>query len=488
MRRHLVGSIVGVLSAIALGALMLPLRSHISVSTSALVLVIPVVVGAAIGGFSAGAASVVAGFLVYDYAFIPPYRTLSVGAAQNWTALLVYVVVMLLVARIVAALDVMSSEARRGHEVVQRIAEVSEFLVGDQPLEELLRTIVTTAQRVFNVPGVSLLELEGGRLVVVASSGEPLTHEELHLLDPHSGQPIRVGTASVSAHDLRTIALSSSGRAVGILAMRGVPIIETDRAILNTFANDAALALERAQLREEALRAKLFEEADRFRRSLLGAVSHDLRTPLATIKVASSTLLNRADQLPRDDANELYRLIEIEADRLTRLVTNLLDMSRIDAGVLTLHRSSTSVGELVNDARNVMQASFGDLTLDVKVPDTLPLVEVDLVLMGQALVNLLDNAVRHAPPHSVITVTGEVRDDLVVLSVADQGPGVGEGDRETIFDRFTQLGTGGRAGLGLTIVKTFVEAHDEHVWYEDVVEGGARFVVTLPRYVDKLKV
>ncbi|MCU1362644.1 MAG: hypothetical protein JWM55_472 [Acidimicrobiaceae bacterium] len=481
MQRRLVGSIVGVGTALALGGALLPLRSNVSVSTTALVLVVPVVVGAVIGGFTAGAVSVATGFLIYDFAFIPPYNTLHVGAAQNWTALIVYVVVMLLVARIVDALETTRTEAQRSHDVMLRVSEVSELLVGDQPVNHLLKTIVSTAQTIFNVPGVSLLELEGGRLVVVASAGTPLTSDELHQLDPHSGMPIRVGTAPSAMNELRTVALSSSGRALGILAMRSVPTRTNDRAILNTFANDAALALERAQLREEALRSQLLEEADRFRRGLLGAVSHDLRTPLATIKVASSTLNNRAALLSEESARELHQLIEIESDRLTRLVTNLLDMTRIEAGVLTLDRTRTPVAELVKDALTALGMALGDQRLEVAVPDSLPEVDVDHVVIGQALVNLLDNAVRHSPPHGVVTVRGERRGDQIVVSVSDQGPGVAPADRETIFDRFTQLSTGGRAGLGLTIAKTFVEAHGEHVWYEEVPEGGARFVISLPR-------
>jgi two-component system, OmpR family, sensor histidine kinase KdpD len=481
VNRRLLGSLVGVAAAFALGAALLPLRSHLSVSAAALVLVIPVVVGAVMGGFVAGASSVAAGFLVYDYEFIPPYKTLHVGSAQNWTALVVYVVVMLLVARIVDALEKTRSEASRSHDVMRRVAEVSELLVGDQPVKELLKTIVTSAQTVFNVPGVALLELEGGRLVVVASAGEPLTSEELHRLDPHSGVPVRVGTAPGTPNELRTVALSSSGRAMGILAMRGVPIEVDDRAVLNTFANDAALALERAELREQALRSKLLEEADRFRRGLLGAVSHDLRTPLATIKVASSTLNDRAAFLSAEDSRELHQLIEIESDRLTRLVTNLLDMTRIEAGVLSLDRSVLPVAQLVKDAVTVMGSTLNEQRVDVQIPDSLPDVYLDHVLMGQALVNLLDNAARHSPPHGVITVRGEQRGERIVISVSDQGPGVPPDDRETIFDRFTQLSTGGRAGLGLTIAKTFVEAHGEHVWYEEVPEGGARFVFSLPR-------
>jgi two-component system sensor histidine kinase KdpD len=188
--------------------------------------------------------------------------------------------------------------------------------------------------------------------------------------------------------------------------------------------------------------------------------------------------------LTSEDTAELHRLIEIESDRLTRLVTNLLDMTRIEAGVLTLVRVTTSVHDLVKEALDAMGVTLNDLRTEVDVPDSLPDVSVDPVLMGQVLVNLLDNAQRHAPPQSVITITGELREDRVVLSVADQGPGVPPGDQETIFDRFTQLSTGGRAGLGLTIAKTFVEAHGEQVWYEEVSDGGARFVVSLPSAAD----
>jgi two-component system sensor histidine kinase KdpD len=480
MQRRWLGSVVGVASALAIGAALVPFRSHIDSSTTALILVIPVVIGAVIGGFPAGVASVAAGFLAYDYFFIPPYKTLNVGGAQNWTALIVYVIVMLLVARVVGILDIARVKARRSEEVMRRVSEMSELLVADQPIDVLLRNIVTTAQTVFGVPGVSLLELEEGRLVVVASAGEPLTPEELRRLDPHSGHPVRVGTSSGQSTELRTIALSPSGRPVGILAMRGVPILETDRAVLSTFANDAALALERAQLREQALRTKLLEEADRFRRGLLGAVSHDLRTPLATIRVASSTLASRGDQLSASDSHLLHQLIEIESDRLTRLVTNLLDMTRIEAGVLTLNRVTTSVKEVINDAISAMTSSLEDHQVDVVVPDALPDVDIDRVLISQVLINLLDNAVRHAPANSVITVKGERRGHEVVVSVADTGPGVPVADRETIFDRFVSLSTGGRAGLGLTIAKTFVEAHGERVWYEEVTDGGARFVVSLP--------
>jgi len=480
VKRRVLGSLVGVAAVAVVTGVIGPFRDHVTVATVALVLVVPVVVGAVVGGFAAGAISVIVGFLAFDIFFVPPYGTLSVGTPENWTALVVYVAVMLLVARVVDALERARIETSRGQEVLRRVSEVSELLVGDQPVSSLLTTIVSTARTVFNVPGVALLELEEGRLVVVASAGEPLSPDELRQLDPHSGQPVRVGTAPGTVNSLRTVALSSSGRPMGILAMRGVPIADADRAALNTFANDAALALERAELREQALRTQLLEEAERFRKGLLGAVSHDLRTPLATLKVASSTLWQRGEALSAHDARELLQLIEIQADRLTRLVTNLLDMTRIEAGVLTLHKVAGPVQGLIDEALVVMSPALGDLDVVVSVAETLPPVTVDPTLMTQVFVNLLDNAIRHSPPGGIIRVDATWSGSEVHVAVSDQGSGVAPADRETIFDRFTQLSTGGRAGLGLTIVKTFVEAHGERVWYEDVATGGARFVVSLP--------
>jgi two-component system sensor histidine kinase KdpD len=458
---------------------MLPLRSDVSVSTAALILVIPVVIGAAVGGFSAGMASVIAGFLVYDYAYIPPYGTLNVGSPQNWAALVVYVIVMLLVARVVASLDSSRMEAQRGGEAAHHLSALSEHLVGDRPVDDLLETIVSAVHAVFDIPGVSLLVLEEDRLVVVASAGEPLNDAELEQLAPHSGQPISVGIAGPS-NELRTLALSASGNAVGILALRGLPTSENDRAVLNTFANDAALAIERAQLREQALRTTLLEEVDRFRQSLMGAVSHDLRTPLATIKVASSTLSSRAQYLTNDQSAELYGLIEVESDRLTRLVSNLLDITRIEAGVFTVHRTATNVAQLVSDAVSAMEPTLIGHRVDSIIPSSIPDVNVDPLLIGQVLINLLDNANRHSPEHGVITVEAALRDGLVLLSVADQGPGIALGQRHAVFERFAQLDKGGRAGLGLTIAKTFVEAHGEEIWYEDAPRHGARFVFSLP--------
>jgi two-component system sensor histidine kinase KdpD len=485
MDRRLRGAIFGVAGVVALTAAMVPLREHLAISTAALVLLVPVVFGAMSGGFAAGLAVAVLGFLAFDVWFIPPYGTLEVGATQNWTALGVYLVVAALVARVVTRLDASRDDVRRGDESARRLLELSEILVGDRPVDELLRGIAEAAHVELNIPGVALLVLDEGRLRVAATAGEHFTEEFLASLSPGSGLPVAVGTRGAAAGP-RSLALAASGRPAGLLVLSALPERPTDRAVLTTFANDAALALERARLREEALRSHLLEQIDRFRQGLLGAVSHDLRSPLATIKVASSTLAAEGATLPESGRVELYRLIEVEADRLNRLVANLLDLARIEAGVLSVQRTPVPVAQLVDDARRSLAPALEGRKVEVRLDAGLPEVLVDPVLLESVLVNLLDNAQRHSPPEGAIVVTarrvgdGDGDGDGVELAVADEGPGVPPAQREMIFHRFTRLDTAGRSGLGLAIARTFVEAHAERIWYEDAPGGGARFALSLP--------
>jgi two-component system sensor histidine kinase KdpD len=320
----------------------------------------------------------------------------------------------------------------------------------------------------------------GGQLEVVASAGEPMTAQETHQLQPESGLPVRVGTTSGGGTGLRAVALSASGRPIGILALKGLPESDADRDLLRTFANHAALALERAQLRAQALRSELLEAVDQVRQDLLGAVSHDLRTPLATMKVASSTLLDPHVNLSDGDRRELYDLLDVQTDRLTRLVGSLLDMTRYQAGVLKVDRTPSSVLDLIGDAIAALRPSLAERQVDIEVPDGIPQVDVDPLLIGQVLVNLLENADRHGPFDTPISVSARQAGDQVRIAVTDHGPGVPLPEREAVFESFVQFDTGGRSGLGLAIAKAFLDAHGEGIWIEGPSEGGARLVFTLP--------
>jgi two-component system sensor histidine kinase KdpD len=484
MRRRAIGLGVGVVSVVVLNAILLALRAHVNVSTVTLIFIIPAITAEVVGGVLAGLSTVAISALAIDFYFIPPYGTLSIGSTQNWVGLGVYLVVVGLVAVVVARFKTAHGEAERNALNMRRVYELSELLVQNSSEEDLLVSIVRAVQNVFDIEAVALFVLEEGHLKVAASVGPELSSAELSQLDPQPGRSVSMSTALGSTSELRTVSLAASGRPIGVLVLKGARFSDDDREMLVTFANDAAIAMERAQLREQALRTTLLEEIDRLRRALMGAVSHDLRTPLATIKVASSTLVKRARHLTAEDAHELHELIEIESDRLTRLVSNLLDMTRIEAGVFRVHRKATDVRTLIEEAVSVVGPGLRTGHLVIDAPIGLPPVDIDQLLIIQVLVNLLDNALRHSPENGRITITARHDGSRVNVSVDDEGPGVAPADRQAVFDRFVKFDTGGRAGLGLTIAKTFIEAHHEQIWCEEAPGGGARFIFSLPAMED----
>ncbi|MGH9106787.1 MAG: ATP-binding protein [Acidimicrobiales bacterium] len=481
VRKATAGSAAAVVLVAAFGAVMFPFRGHLSVATAALVFVVPVLVSVAGSGFVPGVVATATGFIGYDLVFIPPYYTLSVGAAQNWVALGVYAVVMVVASRVVAQLTVARAEALGRAAEVRRMFDLSELLVRGSSVPELLDTIVSSVQQAFDLEGAALLLPADGHLELVASTGLPLSEAECHQLSSKTPVPVSLDTASVGRGGVQAVALSASGQAIGLLALRGLPASRKGHELLRAFVNHLALALERAQLHEQAVQAQALAEVDRLRRSLVGAVSHDLRTPLATIKVSTSTLLDDRSSLSAGDAKELVGLIDAQAGRLDRLVSNLLDMTRIQSGALELRRRPTAVVGLVEEALAVLGSSAERERVKWRAVSDLPLVDVDPVLICQVLANLIDNATRHAPEDTPVTVSAvDCPDGSVEVSVTDRGPGVPPDERASIFHMFNRREAGGRGGLGLAIAHAFVEVHGGRIWVDGGRHTGARFVFTLP--------
>jgi two-component system, OmpR family, sensor histidine kinase KdpD len=480
LKRTVMGAVAALATMAVLTMTMLQLRGSLSIATTALILTVPVVIGVVVGGFRAGVLSVIAGFLIYDFFFIPPYQTLAVGAAQNWAALGVYVAVMLPVARVAARMNAARAKERRQGTELRELFAVSGLLLEDKPLEELLSVIVTTLAEVFGARQVALLLPEAGELKVAASAGEPIGAEQLRRV-PSPGALGSVAGQPADRDGLLPLALTASGRPVGLLVLSGQAADESEREPLLLFANQIALAVERAQLREQALRTRLTEEMAQLAKTLVAAVAHDLRAPLSSIKASSSTLSDPDLDLSPKARQSLARLIDVQADRLADLVTNLLDMSRIQAGVLAPRRSLTQVADLVASVSGDVGPALQGRVLTTRIADCLPPVDVDATLISRVLANLLHNAVRHSPKDSPIVIGARLTaPETVEVSVTDHGPGISPSRRDEIFTVFERRSDDAGAGLGLTIAKTFIEAHEQRIWVEDAPGGGARFCFTLP--------
>ena len=471
----------------ALTALMLPFRDHLSVATPALVFVVPVAVGATFGGFILGTAASVAGFALYDFFFLPPYETLVIRHLDDWVAVLVYLMVALIIARVVTNFRAAREEAGRRERNASRLFGLSQTLIEDLTLDRLLDHIAASVQDTFTPRWTALCMADADttapqRLVLVAQAGEPLTDDEITSLTVSGGQTRSLGLDPAGPASRASVALVAANRPIGLLVLGDADITRDERSMLGTFANQAALAVERSQLQEQAIRARLLEEIDRWRGALMGAVSHDLRTPLASVKTAVSSLRENAG-LATVDRDELLELIELQSDRLARLVTNLLDMTRIDAGALALQPTDVVFDDLVGEALDALSGLVPPTRVVIDADPALPLLRIDHVLIGQVLANLLENSARLAPGDSLIRVEASRAAgprSWVEIAVVDDGPGIGAGEREKVFEMFSQNSGGGRAGLGLAIAKAFVEAHGGSIWIDPDVTRGARVVFTVP--------
>jgi two-component system sensor histidine kinase KdpD len=475
----------GVLGSLALTALltllMLPIRARLDAATSGLVLVIPVVVGVSIGGWIAGVVSVAVGFLTYDFFFIRPYTTLVVSSYQDWITLVVYVAVMLVVARVVSDLHQTRLQARDQTTETHQLLEVSDLLIGDKPLDELLAVVVDTVQRQFRLTSAAVLLPSGDRLSVAALAGQPLPTQaignDLAEVVPSS----RMAVAGRSG--LRTVSLATAERPIGVLLISGPALLPSEQRLLTTYANHAALAVERAQLREQALRIRVLAQVDSWRRALLGSVAHDLRTPLASIKAALSDLGDASITLSPGDRQELLATAEDETDRLTRLVKNLLDLYRIEAGTKRLVLERVAVDELVDEAIGAMRGHLEGLALTVKVESSLR-VMVDRALIVRVLVNLLENAVRHTPKGTPVTIRGRRSNAWAELQVVDQGPGVSPARLATLLKGTPEAGARSgsmeQGGVGLAICQAFVSANGGRISAAAGPQGGLQLNLLLP--------
>ena len=255
------------------------------------------------------------------------------------------------------------------------------------------------------------------------------------------------------------------------------------RRLLEAFAGQTALALERTRLAEQTERAQVEIEAERLRTALLSSLSHDLRTPLGAITGAATTLLDQGGALAPDARHDLLETVLGEARRMNRLIGNLLDMVRLETGALEPQREWQSLEEPVAGALIRLADVLKDRRVEVTLPPDLPLVPVDAVLMEQVFVNLLENAAKYTPTGSAIEVAAARRDGEVVVEVADRGPGIPAGEEERIFEKFYRApgsaGAGG-VGLGLTICRGIVTAHGGRMWAARRPGGGAVFRFSLP--------
>jgi two-component system, OmpR family, sensor histidine kinase KdpD len=304
------------------------------------------------------------------------------------------------------------------------------------------------------------------------------------------GRPAGAGTDTLPAALARYVPLAGS---LGIVGVAGVRVADAKRfqdpgheQLLETFARQAALALERVPLAERAQQEQVEVEAERLRTALLSSLSHDMRTPLGAITGAASSLLADGDAggaLAEPTRRALLKSILTESQRMNRLIGNLLEMIRLETGALEVQREWQPLEEVIGVALIRLEERLRGRPVEVRLPPDLPLVLLDGLLIEQVFVNLLENAVKYTPAGTPLEISASVRDGAIVVAVADRGPGFPPGEEGRLFDKFYRLpgaAVAGGVGLGLTICRGIVTAHGGRIWAENRAGGGAVFHFTLP--------
>ncbi|MDA8371251.1 MAG: DUF4118 domain-containing protein [Nocardiopsaceae bacterium] len=452
--RRVWGWTVGIFGPVLIaGLLQLPAMKTLGLTTDMLVFLTATVIAAMIGGLWPALASAVWGSLLLNVLFTPPPYRLTIGHIDNAIALMVFILVGLLVAFVVDLAKRRSLQAARARAEASTLSLLAgSVLDGQEPLPALLRRIRET----FDQRSVALLaQGDSGRWVRLDCVGSrPCNSPE-------------EADALVSVSDSLA------------LALRGHVLPAADRRILGAFATHIGIALEQQRLSRDAAEAKRQAAGNKIRTALLAAVSHDLRTPLTSIKASVSSLRSVDIELDAADRAELLENIEVSTDRLNVLVGNLLDMSRLQTDTVSPKIRAMGLEEVVPAAL----IGIPPQTVSVDVPDDLPRVRVDPGLLERAVANVVQNAARHNPVGKPpVRVAASALGETVELRVADHGPGVPDEFKERIFEAFQRIGDAPRGtgiGLGLAVARGFTEAMEAALVAEDTPGGGLTMVFTL---------
>jgi len=453
------GLLVAALGLTLLTISLVSVRSSLAAESVLMLYLLAVVVVAVVGGVLPALLSAVAAFLLVNWFLTPPYYTFAVENRNSAIDLFVFVVAA-------AVVSVTVELGARNREAAERTRMESRL-----------------------ISRLSSAEFTGASLMAVLAQVRGLfAMSTVALVDPAGGDaPLASLGPSISALPSLTVDATEGLQLVAY----GPEVFAEDRRLLGMLASMASRAWHGQQLAEQAAQARQLAETDRIRSALLAAVSHDLRTPLSGVKAAVSSLLQEDVDWTSEERRELLLTVDESADRLTDLISNILAMSRIQAGALSVHVSPVALDEVVAHA---LLGSAANVTVDV--PEDLPLVLADAGLLERAVANLVDNACRFSPPGVPVSILAEVLPDTtatpvtagapprcVGLHITDHGPGIPTSQRDSMFTAFQRLGdhdAGAGLGLGLAIARGFTDAMQAHLTPSDTVGGGLTMTITVP--------
>jgi two-component system sensor histidine kinase KdpD len=434
--------------------------------------------------------------LAFDFCFVPPRFTLVVAETHYIFTFVVMFLVALVISHMTSLIQRQAEAARLQERQTAAMHSLSQELAGTRGVDRILQVAVKHISEIFECQAAALLPDEKGQ--VHMATGDPAVFHKDILKEVgvaqrayQNGRMAGWGTQNQPESPILYVPLPAADAVIGVLALRPRDpesehwlLPEQLRLrLLESLAKQVALALQVERLQQTALEAQIVMEAERLRSSLLGSVTHDFQTPLAAIMGSASSLLELKSQLDEKLAQEMLTNIYDEADRLSRLATNLLNIARLESGSLTLHKELQPLEEVVGAALNRLERKLADRAVTVSLPADLPMVPLDAALAEHIFLNLLENSLKYTPPGSALSITALQKDGEMEVEVADNGPGFPPEDLERIFEMFyrgTVESDRQGYGLGLSICRAIVEAHGGRIWAVNLAEGGAAVRFSVP--------
>jgi two-component system sensor histidine kinase KdpD len=483
------GAALGVtLACTALAAVMYP---YFALTNLVMVYLLGATIAALKLGRGPAIAVAVANVLAFDFFFVPPRYSFAVADFEYVVTFAVMLAVALIIATLVASVRAQTHVAGARERRTALLYGMSRELVSTRSLEDLARVAVKHVAETFESHAVLLVPQAGGQLEYPKS---PSITGSLLAADLSIAQwvydkntPAGLGTDTLPAASAQYLPLRASDHELGVLAVRPLQrrrvLLPEQRHLLETFAAQIALALERARLQEDAERARVTVETEGLRNTLLASISHDLRTPLAVITSASSALNDPSSTFDTESRRSLSGQIEAKSKEMAEIISNVLDLMRLESGQVSLRLESVPIEDLVNSALQRLDARLHAHAVSVRVPPDLPPVQVDGSLVLQVFINLLENVVKYTPAGTAVIIAAALEGAYMRVSIDDTGPGLPLGDLERLFAKFhrgrDETSAGG-AGLGLSICRAIVATHGGQIDASRRSGGGARFSFTLP--------
>jgi two-component system, OmpR family, sensor histidine kinase KdpD len=426
----------------------------------------------------------------FDFFFITPRFSMAVSDTEYLLTFAGLLAVGLIISHLTSLVREQANAAQGREMQTVALYELGKDLTVTAKLTDIAKTVITQIGQTFGRDVAIFLPEEHGPLKVYAASpGLVIIDNELAVADWsfQRGQAAGRGTDTLPDASMRYQPLRTTRGVVGVLGVRpadaGHQLSHDQRRTLDTFANQVAMAIERARLAEQARQAEILEITDKLQSALLNSISHDLRTPLVSITGALSSLMDETIKLDAASRRSLVETAYEEADRLNRLVGNLLDMTRLEAGAVRIHKDLCDVQDVIGSALEQLNSRLGKHPVTIDASPELPNISIDFILISRVLVNVIDNAIKYSPPEAPIEIRAQATSGHVEIGVADRGPGIPKEDLTRIFDKFYRVQrpdnvTG--TGLGLAISRGIIEAHGGFMAAENRPGGGAIIMLALP--------